>query len=463
VAPRKHQQHYSVANITLTRELAEPFHAGPLLPLPPPDPLCVPVPWLAGGRARSLGIVELATLLYFAGGVDERRPGAGRIPANGGGLGSPELFAVVRAVDGLAPGIYHYYSPRHALERLRDPAPALLEAAIGDGEAPLVLVGGGSLGRVEHKYGGFGYRVINLDAGLVLQYLRLTAAALGLRPSELPELHDGALAELLALPSTVNRMLPTFALAIGQGQARRPFHQLGPDLVDEVVTAVLAQSARQSAARQIAAFNEVRQNAARQIAAFNEVRQNAALPVEEQLGPVLLRRRSQRAFSPRPLDAGLVRELGRLVAAVPAQRIAEGGVDLDLRAWLAVRGGDLADGIYAVGRDGDLALHRAGCTREAVSLCFLQKALAGAPVMVCITGDFERVVARGVRGYRELLVHAGAMAAEALVVATAHGLVGCPSGGLMEDGLRALAGFDGYRRCPLFLVAIGHGLEVAHA
>jgi hypothetical protein len=55
------------------------------------------------------------------------------------------------------------------------------------------------------------------------------------------------------------------------------------------------------------------------------------------------------------------------------------------------------------------------------------------------------------------------MAGQALVGAAALGLVGCPSGGLMEDGLRRLLGIDGYRECPLLLLALGHPVEGSHA
>jgi SagB-type dehydrogenase family enzyme len=449
LAPRRHQAHYSVANIALTRERAEPFGSAAAIQLPPADALDVPVPWHVRPPGGRLDRAALATLLHHAAGTDPARPGAGRLPPSGGALGSPELFVVARQIDGVPPGIYHYHSPGHLLERLRDVPRALVDAAIGggNGQAPALILGAGALGRLEHKYGGFAYRIIHLDAGIALQYLRLTAAALGLPTAEPAELHEAAVSELCALPSTGQRMLPTFALEVGLPPPARPLHEIGPDPVEEMVAAVLRGDGR-FAARAPAA-------------------QSGAVDMAGAwLGPTLRARRSHRVFSDQPVSSDALAALAALVAGVPRERIRDGAPDLGMRAWLALRrddGGGVAAGVHAVtGGGATVPLGRA-CALAELERCILQETMAAAPVMMVLAGDFARASSRGARGYRELLVHAGAMAGQALVGATALGLVGCPSGGLMEDGLRRLLGIDGYRECPLLLLALGHPVEKSNA
>ena len=131
------------------------------------------------------------------------------------------------------------------------------------------------------------------------------------------------------------------------------------------------------------------------------------------------------------------------------------------RPWLALRVacGALERGIYQIDieQPDELLLRVKGFDRDEMERCLVQKSLASAPAMIFITGDFGAALAdRGARGYRELLLQAGAMVSRSLLVATVYGLGACVSAGLIEASLRSLADIDGYRDCPLVALTVGY-------
>jgi hypothetical protein len=138
-----------------------------------------------------------------------------------------------------------------------------------------------------------------------------------------------------------------------------------------------------------------------------------------------------------------------------------------VRLWLAVSQGDaaLAPGVYELAELADplvarlvapLTRREASCVREQVEHCILQRGLAAGPAAIFFTGDLARALTqRGPRGYRELLLMIGSQAARVLTTASALGIAACPSGGLLEDGFRALTHTDGYRDCLLFALGLG--------
>jgi SagB-type dehydrogenase family enzyme len=177
-------------------------------------------------------------------------------------------------------------------------------------------------------------------------------------------------------------------------------------------------------------------------------------------GEAMLARRSIRTFAHEAVPPDTLRMVLGEGGAMVSRRQAAGAASLPVKLWLAVNvaGDGLPAGVYEVepGRPARLRLRRAGCTREDTIECLLQKSLGAAPAAIFVTGDFaEATQRRGARGYRDLLLHAGAAAGRMLIAATAVGLASCPSGGLMEEGFRALAGTDGYRDCVLFAVVVG--------
>lgn len=116
---------------------------------------------------------------------------------SGGGLHPVEAYLVVRNVDGVVPGLYHYHATEHALEPMpwpdADGAPAdaaMLRAFIMDAvaqqhwfaDAHVLVVLAPRFARTFWKYRAHAkaYRVIALEAGHLSQNLYLAATDAGL-------------------------------------------------------------------------------------------------------------------------------------------------------------------------------------------------------------------------------------------------------------------------------------------
>jgi SagB-type dehydrogenase family enzyme len=185
------------ARATITR----PVKRNPALPtvaLPEPDqPELGVFEAIAKRRSRRefaadpLPLEDLSTLLrasYGARGqVDHGSdvPTARSVPS-GGALYPLEIYPVVRNVEGLAPGLYHYDPLRHLLEVVREertdqhlkrmiiPLPAMPEVAAS---CAVVLFVAGIFWRSRFKYGLRGYRWALIEAGHLGQNFVLAAQA----------------------------------------------------------------------------------------------------------------------------------------------------------------------------------------------------------------------------------------------------------------------------------------------
>ena len=143
------------------------------------------------------------------GGVSVLALGA-MLQAAGGSVSSTELYPVVRDVDGLKPGVYHYDVQGHELALVGDfVGDADLIAACGDqawvAGAGLVVFYTSLVWRHDSPRA---YRVLQLDAGHVNQTLSLAGAALGLRTAFTAAIRDELVEELIGCD-------PATELAIG--------------------------------------------------------------------------------------------------------------------------------------------------------------------------------------------------------------------------------------------------------
>lgn len=455
--PRDYQMHYAPANVQITREVPDPYYGAVTTALPEGAPLPGGASWMAGDRplpAQAPDIDLLATLVRVAAGYHQTDSGVRRVAPSGGGLGSAELFIVARGVTGLEDGVYHYYAQAHRLDRLREVNPAVIAGALGicDFELPpLLLVGIGGLTKLRQKYGNFAFRFSNLDAGFARIYLYECLNALGLTFVDYPDVRDKVLAGTIGLPTIGGRNTITFA--IGVGAPRGPFDVAQID-AHQYVDALIDMASKRDAA-----------------AAHREIEHGSGItagrawpaPIIHSLGRILQQRRSVRSFAERAIPAAMLDSIAALAIDANAWISRSGGLPMPLSLWVGVTVGDssMASGIYrwdAAG--GALQLQREGLLAEELDATMLQRSLARAPVVFFITGNFEQVVVdHGARGYRELFGRAGAIAARALIAATAYGVSGCPWGGLMEDAWGDLFDIDRYRDCPLFGLSLGYAHE----
>lgn len=128
---------------------------------------------------------------------------------SGGALHPVEIYPLVRDVEGLAPGLYHYAAGSHRLELLRAMSAGEVEdtvEAVTSGQsyyrsAHACFVLTARFARTFWKYRGHAkaYRVVLLDAGHLSQTLYLVACELGLGAFFTAAVNDGAAEEALGL------------------------------------------------------------------------------------------------------------------------------------------------------------------------------------------------------------------------------------------------------------------------
>ena len=166
-----------------------------VIPLPEPDVQGDPNLWrlLYSRRSRReydagqpLTPEKLSALLWATQGVTARYGEVlFRTAPSAGGLYPVETYLLIRAVEGLEPGIYHFRPQTFDLEFLKkgDLARDLAEAALGQTmvmAAQVTFIWTAIVERSRWKYRQRAYRYIYLDAGHIGQNLYLAAGALGL-------------------------------------------------------------------------------------------------------------------------------------------------------------------------------------------------------------------------------------------------------------------------------------------
>jgi SagB-type dehydrogenase family enzyme len=174
---------------------------------------------------EAIQLDSLSTLLHLASGVQSwaLTEGEGRVPLktspSGGARHPLEAYVVVRRVEGLDSGVYHYASDAHQLERL--PAvsvtPAfdeLLPTQWWYREAGALVLLTAVFERTRWRYEGpRAYRAVLIEAGHVCQTLCLSATWLGLAPFCSMALADSAIESLLGLDGVSESVL--YAAGVG--------------------------------------------------------------------------------------------------------------------------------------------------------------------------------------------------------------------------------------------------------
>ncbi len=201
------------------------------VPLPPGVPVVAPLAELIRDRVscrafrdRPLSLAELATVLrtgYGTVGVTDDGPlyMVDRAVPSAGGLYPLEVSVIVRSVDGLPAGVYHYVPLADGLEEVCErpvPAPLISSLFMGQpwaAEAAAVLVLSAVCGRSLVKYGDRGYRYLLLEAGHVAQNAVLAATGLGLGTVCLGGFFDDELSGQLRLD--VESEIVLYGVAVG--------------------------------------------------------------------------------------------------------------------------------------------------------------------------------------------------------------------------------------------------------
>ena len=148
----------------------------------PPGLISLPEPLSVAGKPLGETIIRRGSTRQFSGQPISARALATAlfhatrgIPADflhGPGHRLVDLYLIVNAVDGIASGAYCYWPEAHGLEQLgagdfRGQAGYLcLEQALGS-DASVVIFFLADLGRVLNVFGNRGYRLANLQAGII--------------------------------------------------------------------------------------------------------------------------------------------------------------------------------------------------------------------------------------------------------------------------------------------------------
>jgi SagB-type dehydrogenase family enzyme len=146
----------------------------------------------------------------------------GRMPLtmspSGGALNPFEGYVLVRAVDELAPGVYHYSGFDHSLELVRagpaGPAGRLLAGQQWADSAAAVVFFVANFGRTMWKYRSpVSYRVVMIEAGHIGQNIQLVATERELLAAPTCALRESMIEELLGIDAVDEAVV--YAIALG--------------------------------------------------------------------------------------------------------------------------------------------------------------------------------------------------------------------------------------------------------
>ena len=154
---------------------------------------------LTGRRLAVQANSDLGTLPFYT------HANWSRGTASGGGLYPIGIHWVAGPSGPLAPGVYHYATPHHSMQRLLtgDVSGEVRAALGGLDEAEGVdqfLVLGVKFWQNAFKYNSFSYHVVTMDIGALLQTWRIWARARGLRIGAAFWFDEARVGRLLGLP-----------------------------------------------------------------------------------------------------------------------------------------------------------------------------------------------------------------------------------------------------------------------
>jgi SagB-type dehydrogenase family enzyme len=391
-----------------------------------------------------------------------------RSVASAGALYPFELYLAVHRVDGLAPGVYHYDVFDFSLTALRgDAVPPI--PPFGHGVAATVYISG-IFFRSAWKYRSRAYRYVLLDAGHLLENLRLASTALSVSFSVHLDFDDHRAGTLLGLDPQREACLAVIHLAdsIEEKTPEVSGLTLAP-LGDEIVNASRVSTKEVTYPEILQAhgagsgWEEGVRDSMTAIAAVRRSPQTwQPVTVPDKPGgrdyvDVLWHRRSRRNFISEPLsDERLRIFLGLLADAAAADLPCSRPSVIDI-GFLAGVGGALAPGFYLYDPHGRRwgRLSQGDLVEPMAKACLDQMWLKNAALHLMFMTDTAALDRfRGPRGYRHAMIEAGRLGQQAYLAATALGMGACGIGAIYDREAADLLdlGDDG---ALLYLVGIG--------
>lgn len=123
-------------------------------------------------KNEALTLEEISQLLWAAQGIDAIT-GATRTAPSAGATQPLEIYLVVKNVNGLDKGVYHYNAEKHTVKLIAD-------KDVDYGNAPVFIVIAAVYVRTTNRYGTRGIRYVDMEVGHAAQNIHLQAVSLGL-------------------------------------------------------------------------------------------------------------------------------------------------------------------------------------------------------------------------------------------------------------------------------------------
>jgi SagB-type dehydrogenase family enzyme len=447
------------------------------------------LPFRAAANGQLLGVTEIGSLLMLAAGVRRIRHNTGalkRWAATAGNLGSVEVFLAVRRVNGLVPGYYFYQPQDHALAAFRRHTGTLcvddfMSRVAGCDVADLpdaMVLFTAAYHRVASKYGPFGYRLINFDAGVALSQLRMVAACMNVSADIANRWADDLIEDQLPLDSFAEQ--PTAVVSLrGKQPGRSPMapspfesrpgipassreaHEFCDATGRQVVQMLYRDSRMRESEIQFAPFPIPPELQPAEHAVLKGKELPTPIHGGLSLGNILRQRSSVRRFTRDPVS---IERLSTMLSF--AQRA-------DLDEWpgehhgnglnflvLAQRVRELDAGVYEYEAAQTLLSVRGALAPDEISQLYVQDEFALAPLAIWITGSLAAACARhGAFGHRQLMLRAGAAGNRLWMAALGLGLTGTLVAGIVSRHARKILGLDGYLKSGLLAVAVGDAVQ----
>ncbi len=435
----------------------------------------------AGFAATPLSLAQLGRLLHFANGVTdathrERKTGRMRAAPSAGALYAGEVYVVAERVRELAPGSYYYDVRQHALVQLERgsllprAAQALEWPAAVARAAALVLLSN-VFGRYTWRYANRGYRYALIDSGHIGENMRLSAQSAGLREVPFSDFHDDALNDLLGLDGRKEAVCALSAIGpTGEGEPRP--RQIVHRLVQrQQLPEFGSPSARSKIERYHEATGLVPLAADRGLLsppadapkpAPAPPRSRIALPPPTvpftlSVEGAIARRRSAQRFD---ADRLRLEQLAFALQVAKGSATPAGAVGVDLYV-AAHRVQDLAPGLYRYCAEAHgLEPRQPGALDDRmVRACAGQEMAGAAAVGFLMVAQLGPDGARGRdRGYRDVLIEAGAIGQRLYLAAETMGLAARNLAAFVDEDLNRLLGLDGHSAATVHLTMFGPGI-----
>jgi SagB-type dehydrogenase family enzyme len=401
-------------------------------------------------REHALQLTELGDLLYLAAGITKRQTAgrALRASPSSGALFSGELYVLVRSVQGLAPGVYHY-DPEHDRLDVLGPLPS------GDADkADATVVLTSVVRRTAYKYHDRAYRYMTADGGHLLENLRVASQSIGMQAKLSVQFDEHALAQALGVDGVEEIVLASMALNRSASMALPAQASHAGQFVPAQPAAAPATGApgATGVTGVTGATGIVHQATSLRLSALatDAIQLPAPQATTATVNKVITERRSKRRFTE---DAVSLDALSSILADMRQEHQLSTAIRINL---VVNRVQGLAPGVYRYDPRHTLTLVRRGDFGAAAGEAALaQDVIGDAAVVLVLSAAREPMLAEGPRGYRHGFLEAGLIGERWLLGAVARQLGACPVGAFYDDEAAALIGVDPQREWVLHFAALG--------